>query len=111
MRHTALANRTAYLKQQQDSVKAEIAAARAPGELSCTAGAAGDPDVAGRLDVQRNRRADSEPCRSRNCIVNIVTLEDAQGDLGDVRIARASNAFWYTTRAAGAFGTDHHVRR
>jgi|LSQX01.1.fsa_nt_gb hypothetical protein len=105
--HKQLANRTAYLKQQQDSVKAEIAAARG-GQANLAARLALLETQTSQADSTFNGTAGrtvSHALGHTNYIVNIVTLEDTQGDLGDVRIARASNAFtvYNTGGFTGAF--------
>ncbi len=93
--HKHLANRTTYLKQQQDAIGGEIEAARgAYGSLATrltaleTETLQGDDSLAsttGRTVVHNLGHV--------NYIVNVVPLEDPQGDLGDVHITKAANAF------------------
>lgn len=93
--HKQLANRTAYLKQQQDAIQSELAAARA-GKASLAERLAaletqtlqGESTFAGTAG-----RSVTHNLGHTNYIVNLIPLEDTQGDLGDVRIARAANAF------------------
>lgn len=93
--HKHLANRTAWLKQERDKMANEIAAARA-GKASLSARLddletqtmQGDSAFAGNAG-----RSITHGLGHTNYIVNLTALDDTQGDLGDVRIARAANAF------------------
>ena len=93
--HKHLANRTAYLKQEHEKVANEIAAARG-GKASLSDRLAGletqtlqgESTFAGTAG-----RSISHNLGHTNYIVNLTALEDTQGDLGDVRVARAANAF------------------
>lgn len=105
--HLQLANRTGFLKQQQDALSTEVTNARA--------GKAALADRLASLETQTQQgdatfnggtgRTISHSLGHTNYIVNVIALEDTQGDLGDVRIARAANAFtiYNTGGFVGAF--------
>lgn len=105
--HKQLANRTAYLKQQQDAIKSEISAARA-GKATLAERLAALETQTMQGDSTFNGpagRSISHNLGHTNYIVNLTPLEDTEGDLGDVRIARAANAFtvYNTGGFRGAF--------
>lgn len=105
--HKHLANRTAYLQQEQDALKAEIQAARG-----------GLASLDARLDALETQTLQGESTFAStagrtithslghtNYIVNVVPLADTGGDLGDVFISKAANAFtiYNTGGFTGAF--------
>lgn len=93
--HKQLANRTAYLKQQQDALKNEVHGARG-----------GYTNLNARLNSMETQtlqgdstfngiagRTITHSLGHTNYIVNITPLVDTEGDLGDVYVVRAANAF------------------
>jgi hypothetical protein len=105
--HKELANRTAYLKQEQDALKTEVVTARG-----------GYASLEARLDALETQTLQGESTFNStagrtithnlghtNYIVNIVPLEDTQGDLGDVFVSKAANVFtvYNTGGFTGAF--------
>ncbi|MBE3584827.1 MAG: hypothetical protein IMW94_01395 [Thermoanaerobacter sp.] len=93
--HIQLANRTAYLKQQHDALASEVSAARG-----------GYANLDARLDALETQTLQGESTFNStagrtithnlghtNYIVNIIPLADTRGDLGDVWITKAANAF------------------
>lgn len=102
-----LINNDVYLKGEVDSVKNEVVAARA-----------GKPTLNDRLLALESQTLQGESTFNStsgrtithslghtNYIVNIRPLEDTKGDLGDVWISKASNAFtvYNTGGFVGAF--------
>lgn len=95
MPHKNLANRTQFLKQQHDTLASEVAAARG-----------GKANLKARLDALETQTLQGESVfastngvtithnlGNTNYMVNIVPLTDTGGDLGDVFISKAANAF------------------
>lgn len=93
--HKQLANRTLYLKQQLDALQSEVSTARG-----------GYANLDARLDALETQTLQGESTFNgtsgrtithnlghTNYIVNIVPLQDTGGDLGDVYISKAANAF------------------
>ncbi len=90
-----LANRTAYLKQQQDALKTEIETARGGfGSLDARLDALETQTLQGESTFAgTSGRTVSHSLGHTNYIVNVVPIQDTGGDLGDVFISKASNAF------------------
>ncbi len=95
MPHKNLANRTQFLKQQHDTLASEVAAARG-----------GKANLKARLDALETQTLQGESVFASTVgktvthnlghtdyIVNLVPLADTGGDLGDVFISKAANAF------------------
>jgi hypothetical protein len=93
--HKQLANRTQWLKQDHDALKNEVVAARG-----------GFANLDARLDALETQTLQGESTFNStsgrtithnlghtNYIVNIVPIQDTGGDLGDVYISKAANAF------------------
>ncbi|NHM25473.1 hypothetical protein G7K71_08690 [Desulfofundulus sp. TPOSR] len=93
--HTDLINNDVYLKGQIDALNNEVAAARG-----------GYANLDARLDALETQTLQGESTFNStagrtithnlghtNYIVNIVPLQDTGGDLGDVYISKAANAF------------------
>ena len=93
--HKNLANRTTYLKQEQDAVKSEISTARGTyGNLSSRLTALETQTLQGESTYSSTTgRTVSHSLNSVNYMVNVVPLADTGGDLGDVFISKAANAF------------------
>ena len=105
--HKHLANRAKYLKQEQDGLKSEITTAR-----STFANLDARLDALETQTLQEESTFNSTSGRTishslghTNYIVNVVSLADTGGDLGDVYISKAANAFtiYNTGGFTGAF--------
>ncbi|ABO49757.1 hypothetical protein Dred_1223 [Desulforamulus reducens MI-1] len=107
MPHKNLANRTVYLKQHHETLESEVSAARG-----------GYANLGSRLDALETQTMQGESVfastsgktvthnlGNTNYIVNLVALADTGGDLGDVYISKAANAFtvYNTGGFTGAF--------
>lgn len=90
-----LANRTAYLKQQQDALSSEVTAARGGyGNLDARLDALETQTMQGESTfASTSGRTVTHSLGHTNYIVNVVPIQDTGGDLGDVFISKASNAF------------------
>lgn len=90
-----LANRTRYLKDKADSVEGELAAAR--GGKSTLAERINGLDMAtsqGDLTFAGTRgQTVTHNIGHTDYVVNVSATADTGGDLGDVFVARAANAF------------------
>lgn len=93
--HKQLANRTAYLKQEQDSLKSEVTTARGTyANLDARLDALETQTMQGENTfASTSGRTITHSLGHINYIVNIVPIQDTGGDLGDVFISKASNAF------------------
>jgi hypothetical protein len=93
--HKHLANRAKYLKQEQDAVKSELAAARGTYDnLDARLDAMATQTLQGESTFNSTSgRTISHSLGHTNYIVNLVPLTTTDGDLGDVYISKASNAF------------------
>jgi hypothetical protein len=93
--HKQLANRTAYLKQEQDALKDEIVAARGGyGNLGVRLDALETQTLQGESTFNSTSgRTITHNLGHTNYIVNVMPLGDTGGDLGDVYISKAANAF------------------
>ncbi|MDI3480778.1 MAG: hypothetical protein PWQ97_433 [Tepidanaerobacteraceae bacterium] len=105
--HRNLANRTQYLKQQQDSIKNEIANARAGyANLQARLEALETETIQGESNFNSTSgKTISHGLNYTNYMVNIIPISDTGGDLGDVFISKAANAFtvYNTGGFMGAF--------
>jgi len=93
--HKHLANRTGYLKQQQDSLKSEIAAARGTyGNLGARLASLETETMQGESGLaSTSGKTVTHSLGHINYIVNVVAIQDTGGDLGDLFISKAANAF------------------
>ncbi len=93
--HKHLANRTAYLKQEQGSLKSEVTTARGTyANLGARLDALETQTMQGESTFAgTGGKTISHSLGHNNYIVNVVPLQDTGGDLGDVFISKASNAF------------------
>lgn len=101
--HKHLANRTSYLKQQQDALAAEITTARSTyANLNARLDALRTQTMQGESTfASTSGRTVTHNLGHTNYIVNIVALADTGGDLGDLYITKTANAF--TVYNSGGF--------
>lgn len=93
--HKNLANRTKYLKQEQDAVRGEINSARGGyANLGARLVALETQTLQGESNFNSTSgKTVSHSMGHVNYMVNVVPLADTGGDLGDVFITKAANAF------------------
>lgn len=93
--HKQLVNRTAYLKQEQDSLKSEVTAARGTHmNLDARLDSLETQTMQGESEfASTSGKTVTHNLGHINYIVNVVTIQDTGGDLGDVFISKAANAF------------------
>lgn len=105
--HKHLANRSLWLKNDHDAVKNEVIAARdAYANLDARLDALETQTMQGESTFNSTSgRTISHSLGHTNYIVNLVPLADTGGDLGDVYISKAANAFtvYNTGGFTGAF--------
>jgi len=93
--HKHLANRSLWLKQDHDTVKGEVVTARGSyGNLNARLDALETQTQQGENTYNSTSgRTITHNLGHTNYTVNIVSLADTGGDLGDVYINKAANAF------------------
>lgn len=93
--HKQLANRAAYLKQQVDSVSSEVTTARGTfANLGARLDSLNTQTLQGEsVFASTSGKTVSHSLGNTNYIVNVISIQDTGGDLGDVYISKASNAF------------------
>ena len=105
--HKNLANRTSYLKAQHESLVGEVTTARgAYGNLDARLDALETQTLQGEnVFASTSGKTVTHNLGHTNYIVNLVALIDTGGDLGDLYISKAANAFtvYNTGGFAGAF--------
>lgn len=93
--HKQLANRAAYLKQQMDAAQSEITTARSTfGNLGARLDSLNTQTLQGEsIFASTSGKTVSHSLGNTNYIVNVISIQDTGGDLGDIFISKASNAF------------------
>ncbi len=105
--HKNLANRTSYLKQQHDNLASEVTTARGTyANLDARLDALETQTLQGESTfASTSGKTVTHSLGHTNYIVNIIALADTGGDLGDLYITKAANAFtvYNTGGFIGAF--------